>query len=217
MTEEKTFMTVSRRAFAFGTAAIAAVAALPAAAQNRLSADDRAVLAQAQTYLQTLASAQGNFVETTGAQRREGRFWIQRPGKMRFEYTNPAGLLVVSDGNNVKRYDPRLNVFRQVPLRLTPLSVFLARNVRLDQGVQITRVTRMDSGAFAITARDDQRPNDGSVILSFAGNPVRLHEWTITDAQGTRTRTQLTSLEPASGLAASLFQLSDPTRRPRRN
>ena len=210
-------MTVSRRAFAFGTAAIAAVAALPAAAQNRLSADDRAVLAQAQTYLQTLASAQGNFVETTGAQRREGRFWIQRPGKMRFEYTNPAGLLVVSDGNNVKRYDPRLNVFRQVPLRLTPLSVFLARNVRLDQGVQITRVTRMDSGAFAITARDDQRPNDGSVILSFAGNPVRLHEWTITDAQGTRTRTQLTSLEPASGLAASLFQLSDPTRRPRRN
>jgi len=124
---------LSRRAFAVGTAAIAALAAVPAAAQNRLSADDRAVLAQAQAYLQGLTSAQGNFVETTGAQRREGRFWIQRPGKMRFEYTNPAGLLVVSDGNNVKRFDPRLNVFRQVPLRLTPLSVFLARNVRLDQ------------------------------------------------------------------------------------
>lgn len=210
-------MTVSRRAFALGTAAMAAVAALPAAAQSNLSADDRAVLAQAQTYLQNLASAQGNFVETTGAQRREGRFWLQRPGKMRFEYTNPAGLLVVSDGSNVKRFDPRLNVFRQVPLRLTPLSVFLARNVRLDQGVQISRVTRMASGAFAITARDARRPNEGSVILSFAGNPIRLHEWTITDAQGTRTRTQLTSLQPASGLAASLFQLSDPTRRPRRS
>lgn len=209
-------MTVSRRAFALGSAALAAVAAMPAAAQNRLSAEDRAVLAQAQTYLQGLTSAQGTFVETTGAQRREGRFFLQRPGKMRFEYTNPAGLLVVSDGANVKRYDPRLNVFRQVPLRLTPLSVFLARNVRLDQGVRITRVTRMDSGAFAITARDDQRPNDGSVILSFAGSPLRLHEWTITDAQGTRTRTQLTSLQPASGLAASLFQLSDPTRRTRR-
>jgi len=207
---------LSRRAFAVGTAAIAALAAVPAAAQNRLSADDRAVLAQAQAYLQGLTSAQGNFVETTGAQRREGRFWIQRPGKMRFEYTNPAGLLVVSDGNNVKRFDPRLNVFRQVPLRLTPLSVFLARNVRLDQGVQITQVTRMESGAFAITARDDKRPNDGSVILSFAGSPARLREWTITDAQGTRTRTQLISFEPAPGLAASLFQLSDPTRRPRR-
>ena len=215
---EKTQMTVSRRAFAFGTAANAAVAAMPASAQGALSAEDRAVLAQAQTYLQGLTSAQGNFVETgPGGQTRRGRFYLQRPGKMRFEYTDPAGLLVVSDGSNVKRYDPRLNVFRQVPLSATPLSTFLARTVRLDQGVRIDRVTRMQSGAFAITARDQDRPNEGSVILAFAGSPLRLQEWTITDAQGARTRTQLTSLAPASGLAASLFQLRDPTRRPGRN
>lgn len=210
-------MTVSRRAFALGSAALAAVAALPAHAQSGLSAEDRAVLQRAQTYLQNLTSAQGTFVETSGAQRREGRFWLQRPGKMRFEYTRPEGLLVVSDGSNVKRYDPRLDVFRQVPLSQTPLSTFLARNVRLDQGVRIDRITRMQSGAFAIVARDSRRPNDGQVILSFAGDPLRLHEWTIVDAQGARTRTQLTSLRPASGLSSSLFQLRDPTRRPRRN
>ena len=211
-------MTVSRRALGLGFAAVAAVAALPAAAQSGLSAADRATLAQAQTYLQNLTSAQGNFVETgPGGQRRTGRFWLQRPGKMRFEYTDPAGLLVVSDGNNVKRYDPRLNVFRQVPLGATPLSTFLARNVRLDQGVRIDRVTRMQSGAFAITARDSRNPNEGSVILAFAGSPLRLQEWTITDAQGSRTRTQLTSLANAPGLAASLFQLRDPTRRPGRD
>ena len=211
-------MTVSRRALGLGFAAVAAVAALPAAAQSGLSAADRATMAQAQTYLQNLTSAQGNFVETgPGGQRRTGRFWLQRPGKMRFEYTDPAGLLVVSDGNNVKRYDPRLNVFRQVPLGATPLSTFLARNVRLDQGVRIDRVTRMQSGAFAITARDSRNPNEGSVILAFAGSPLRLQEWTITDAQGSRTRTQLTSLANASGLAASLFQLRDPTRRPGRD
>ncbi len=211
-------MTVSRRALGFGFAAVAALAAMPAAAQAGLSAADRATLAQAQAYLQALTSAQGNFVETgPGGQRRTGRFWLQRPGKMRFEYTDPAGLLVVSDGSNVKRYDPRLNVFRQVPLSATPLSTFLARNVRLDQGVRIDRVTRMASGAFAITARDSGKPNEGSVILAFAGSPLRLQEWTITDPQGARTRTQLTSLTPASGLAASLFQLRDPTRRPGRN
>jgi outer membrane lipoprotein-sorting protein len=215
-------MTLSRRDLGFGLAALtamgASLAALPAAAQSGLSAEDRATLATAQTYLQTLTSAQGTFVETgAGGQRREGLFYLQRPGRMRFEYTNPAGLLVVSDGNNVKRYDPRLNVFRQVPLGATPLSTFLARNVRLDQGVRIDRVTRMQSGAFAITARDSNRPDDGSVILAFAGSPMRLQEWTITDASGARTRTQLTTLTPASGLAASLFRLTDPTRRPGRN
>jgi len=215
-------MTLSRRDLGFGLAALtamgASLAALPATAQSGLSAEDRATLATAQTYLQNLTSAQGTFVETgAGGQRREGLFYLQRPGRMRFEYTNPAGLLVVSDGNNVKRYDPRLNVFRQVPLGATPLSTFLARNVRLDQGVRIDRVTRMQSGAFAITARDSNRPDDGSVILAFAGSPMRLQEWTITDASGARTRTQLTTLTPASGLAASLFRLTDPTRRPGRN
>jgi outer membrane lipoprotein-sorting protein len=213
-------MTVSRRQLALGAGALAAFAALPASAfaQSNLSADDRAVLQQAQAYLQGLTSAQGDFVETgPGGQVRRGKFWLQRPGRMRFEYTDPAGLLVVSNGSNVMRYDPRLEVFRQVPLSQTPLSTFLAREVRLDQGVRIDRVTRMASGAYAITARDSRRPNDGQVILAFAGNPVRLQEWTITDAQGARTRTQLTTLRNAPGLAASLFQLRDPTRRPGRN
>ena len=214
---------LQRRRLLLGAGLVTGFAALgvfagPADAQSNLSAEDRATLQRAQTYLQNLTSAQGTFVETgPGGQRREGRFYLQRPGKMRFEYTDPAGLLVVSDGYNVKRYDPRLEVFRQVPLGATPLSTFLARNVRLDQGVRIDRVTRMSSGAFAITARDSGKPNEGSVILAFAGDPIRLHEWTITDAQGTRTRTQLTSLRPASNLSASLFQLRDPTRRPGRN
>lgn len=211
-------MTVSRRAFGLGSAVVLALAAAPALAQSTLSAEDQAVLRQAQTYLTGLTTAQGTFVETgPNNQRRTGRYYLQRPGKMRFEYTEPAGLLVVADGNNVSRWDPRLNVFRQAPLGQTPLSTFLAREVRLDQGVRIERVTRMDSGAFAITARDAKRPNEGSVILAFAGSPLRLQEWTITDAQGSRTRVQLTTLQPAPGLAASLFQLRDPTRRARRN
>lgn len=209
-------MMLSRRAFGLGAAGLVAIAAAPALAQATLSADDQAVLREAQTYLSGMTSVQGTFVETgPNNQRREGRFWLQRPGKMRFEYTNPAGLLVVADGNNVNRYDPRLNSFRQVPLAQTPLSTFLAREVRLDQGVRIDRVTRMDSGAYAITARDARRPNEGSVILAFAAG--RLQEWTITDAQGARTRLQLTTLQPASGLSASLFQLRDPTRRPSRD
>lgn len=212
-------MTLSRRAF--GLSLVATAVAAPALAQNNgaqsnLSAEDQAVVAQAQGYLQAMTTAQGNFVETgAGGQRREGRFYLQRPGKMRFEYTTPAGLLVVSDGHNVKRYDPRLEVFRQVPLGSTPLSTFLSRNVRLDQGVRIDRVTRMDSGAYALTVRDARRPNEGSVVLAFAGG--RLREWTITDPQGARTRTQLTTLSPAPGLDAGLFRLSDPTRRPGRN
>ena len=91
-------MTISRRAFGFSAAALAIIAAAPASAQSNLSAEDQATLRQAQAYLTALTAAQGNFVETgPGGQRRTGKFWLQRPGKMRFEYTDPAGLLVVAD------------------------------------------------------------------------------------------------------------------------
>ena len=108
-----------RRALLLGAGLVTGFAALgmfdAAQAQSNLSAEDRAVVQRAQTYLQGLTSAQGTFVETgPGGQRREGRFYLQRPGKMRFEYTNPAGLLVVSDGSNVKRYDPRLSEFKRL-------------------------------------------------------------------------------------------------------
>ncbi len=212
-------MTLTRRTLGLSALSMGALAALPASAQTleALSREDNLALGGVQQYLQGLTAAQGTFTETgAGGVTRSGRFYIQRPGKMRFEYTNPAGLLVVSDGSNVMRYDPRLNVFRQVPLGQTPLSTFLGRNVRFDQGVRVDRVVRMQNGGVTITARDARRPNDGQVTLVFGGSPFRLLEWTITDAQGGRTRTQLTSLQPASGLAASLFQLRDPTRRNRR-
>ncbi len=213
-------MTVSRRAFAFGALAapLVGMAVTPAFAQTTLSAEDREALGLAQAYLRGLTAAEGRFTETgAGGQTRSGRFWLQRPGKMRFEYSTPQGLLVVADGNNVMRYDPRLNTFQQVPLSQTPLSTFLSRNVSFDQGVRVDAVTRRPSGAFAVTVRDARRPNEGHAILAFAGTPMRLQEWTVVDAQGSRTRTRLTELRPATGLAASLFQLRDPTRRPGRN
>jgi outer membrane lipoprotein-sorting protein len=211
-------MTISRRHLALGAAAVSLSLAAPALAQSGLSAEDRALVERASTYLTNLTSAQGTFTETgPGGQTHRGRFWLQRPGTMRFEYTTPEGLVVVSDGNNVMRYDPRLDVFRQAPLSQTPLSTFLSRNVRLSEDVRVDRVTRGRNGAFAIVARDRDRPNEGSAVLAFAGSPMRLQEWTIIDPQGQRTRVQLNTLRPASGLSSSLFTLRDPTRRPGRD
>ena len=118
-------MNLSRRAFATGslTLGAAVMAGLPAFAQNNLSAADRETVQRVSAWFQGVRAARGSFVETgPGGRRAEGRYFIQRPGKMRFEYSNPEGLLVVADGNNLMRYDPRLEVFRQAPLSATPLS-----------------------------------------------------------------------------------------------
>ncbi len=195
-----------------------ALVAGPALAQARrapvapLSADDQALVDKATAYLQGLGQVQGRFVQTNGRGTvTRGVVAIKRPGKARFAYDPPSGLLVVSDGHNVSVWDQRLKTFDRYPLSATPLSLFLAKHIRLDQGVAITQVQRV-GGGFSITARDGKKQAEGQVTLTFSDNPVALREWALRDAQGQTTRVAIEGLQSAE-LDNGLFVLRDP--RPR--
>ena len=196
---------------ATGAAPLAIATAAPSAAAN-LSADDRAVVNAASSYLQRLTSARGRFVQTdpNGAVS-QGTFYLRRPGKIRFEYDAPSRLLVVADGSNINISDPRLKTFRQYPQGRTPLSLFLGENVNLDRAA-VSRVNR-SGNSFSITARDPNRRSEGEITLTFANSPVALREWTVTDAQRRQTRVRITSLTPAGSLDNNLFVLRNPNRR----
>lgn len=199
-------MTLSRRALAVGLAA----APLAARAQPALAPADKALVDRAVAYLEGLTEAQGRFVQTDARGRTStGALFLKRPGKARFAYDAPSGLLVVSDGGVVSVQDPRLKTFDQYPLSATPLSLFLARTIRLDRGVAIARVARARDG-FSITARDARRETAGEITLDFIEGPLRLSGWTVLDAQRRPTRISLIALERASGLDRALFVLKDP-------
>jgi len=174
--------------------------------QPNFNAADKARIARATAYLQHLSGAEGRFEQTDDRGRTvEGKWFLQRPGKIRFEYDPPSSLLVVSDGRQVKTWDPRLQAFNAYPLSETPLSLFLDKTIRFDQGVIITEVTSNATG-FMLKARSRNKSVDGSVKLQFdqAGDgPVALRQWTITDPQGKATTVRLLSLgdsHPAPGL-----------------
>jgi len=195
----------------FSSQALAqASAKRPAIANQNLSAQDRALVDQASAYLEALGQAKGRFVQTDprGSQTR-GDLYLQRPGKMRFEYDPPQGLLVVSDGYNVSVADSRLKTFEKYPLGATPLALLLARHVSRDKGVVIDQVIRSADG-FSITAHDGRKQAEGRIRLVFSNAPLALRSWTVTDAQGQSTRIDISELKTASGLSASLFQLKDP-------
>jgi len=204
-------MTDTRRSLILAAGALLLPGA--ALAQSKLSAEDGALVQQASDYLQGLTKAKGRFTQTSarGAVTR-GTLYISRPGKARFAYDAPSNLLVVSDGYNVSVWDARLKTFDRYPLGATPLSLLLAKSIRLDQGVVITGVRRFSDG-FAITAKDGKRQAEGQITLSFSSNPVALREWSLVDGQGSTTRVTLNSLEKVSTLDGGLFVLRDP--RPR--
>ena len=190
------------------------LAALASPAFAQLAPADQALADKAVAYLEGLKEAQGRFVQTDNrGATTQGKIFIKRPGKARFEYEAPSGLLVVADGLNVSLFDARLKTFDRTLLRATPLNLFLARRVRLDGGVRITRVAQLADG-FSITAEDVKRETRGSITLNFSNNPVGLLGWTVNDARGSSTRVRLTEFRPTSGLDSKLFLLRDPRPQP---
>src|SRR5262249_27650373 len=121
-------------------AALAAALALPAAGQQlrpRMVAVDPpaaapaavvldgaardAALAQANGVLNAVTRLQGRFVQNSpDGSVAAGAFYLQRPGKLRFEYDPPARMLIVSDGTVVALRDTALRTTDRTPLRSTP-------------------------------------------------------------------------------------------------
>ena len=203
-------LTTRRRLLASGLAAALPAGALAQPAPPRLSPDDRALVDRAVAYLEGLGEARARFVQVDarGAVSR-GALWLKRPGKARFAYDPPSGLLVVSNGATVAVADSRLKTFDSYPLVATPLSLFLAKTIRLDRGVQVTRVARQGDG-FSLTARDGRKETAGELSLTFSNAPLALLGWSVTDAQGRITRVRLQGLASAPGLDPGLFVLDDP-------
>lgn len=202
-------MPTRRRLLVLSAVALSPLSAL-AAPPAALSAEDQALVDKAVAYLQGLTEAHGRFIQSDGrGGPTGGELFLKRPGKARFAYDAPSGLLVVSDGGTVARVDNRLKTYDAFPLAATPLSLLLAKTIRLDKGVQVTRVTRAADG-FSVAARDGKKETAGQITLTFTDNPMSLAGWTVTDAQSHTTQIRITGLERTSGLDPALFVLKDP-------
>lgn len=203
--------------------AIALALAAPAAAQElrprlaeaaaplvTLEGAERAeALAQVNRTLNAAQRLQGRFVQSSpDGSRAAGAFYMQRPGRLRFEYDPPATLLIVADGSVVAMRDTALRTTERTPLRSTPLHLILAETVDLERSARIVRVSR--SGDWlVVTARDRAGQTDGTITLHFAGPEAQLRSWDVVDATGARTRIALTDLTQPASLDRGLFRLDD--------
>ncbi len=200
-----------------GLACSATVAAQPAPAPGPeaspvadLSPGERAAVAEAAACLDQLRSAEGRFVQTSADGRQAtGRFWLLRPGRARFDYDPPSGLQIASDGRLVSVIDRRLKTVHNYPLGVTPLGIFLARDIRLDRRVQVVRVVDRAT-ALSVTVRAAKDPGHGQITLEFARGPMRLTGWTLTDARGQSVQVSLIGLKESPAMPKSFFDPPDP-------
>jgi outer membrane lipoprotein-sorting protein len=204
-----TFLTLSARLLA-PVAAIAALGGTAAVAQT-------SALGQVQRTLSATQSMTADFVQTDTRNRSvRGTLQLQRPGKIRFEYGGGANMLMVANGRNLTFVDYDVGQKSSWPIARSPLSVLLSPNPDLGRIAQLLPTS--DSRVVLVRARDNRRPEFGTLILAFVKSPgapggLLLEGWTAIDAQNKRTTVKLANQRFNVAVPDSAFTYAEPKKR----
>lgn len=189
---------------------LAALAALMIATPA-MAADNTAEIARVEQYLSQLTTVVADFsqVDANGGLS-EGKFYLKRPGKMRWQYAPPTPILLVSDGKVIVYYDAELDQVNYVPMDDT-LAGFLAKPV-ITLNSDTTKLTQFSAKDDIIRATVIQKakPDEGSLTLEFSDAPLQLRQMRIADASGQQTSIQLQNAAFGTVLPNSLFKFEDP-------
>jgi outer membrane lipoprotein-sorting protein len=199
-----------RRTLLSALAISAAFPLLARAQGTALSAQDQADVARVQAYLNTITTLKARFQQIApDGGLSGGEAWIDRPGRMRFQYDPPAPFLLVGGHGLLVFHDSQLQQTSNIPIGRTPLGLLLSDNLKLSGDVTVTRVERYP-GQLQVTLLRTATPGDGTLTLIFADNPLALRSWRVVDAQRRETRVALFDVQLGGHFDQSLFSFVDP-------
>lgn len=165
---------------------------------------------EAEAYLQSLDTAKARFLLTAADGTQQiGTFYLDRPGKLRFQYDPPLQDFIVADGILIYFYDAQLGEQSNAPIGQTLADFLLREDIRLGGDVTVTRVMR-GGGLLQVTVVQTNDPGAGSMTLGFEENPVKLKKWRIVDPQAQTVEVELFQLQTGVQLDSSLFVYHDP-------
>lgn len=181
----------------------------PPSRHIEFSEADRADLDRVSTYLNSMRTLQGDFVQIgPNGELDQGRFYLQKPGKLRFEYQPPSPMLIVSDGRWVGVSNSKMKTTDRYPLSSLPFDMLLDDKIDLRHESSIMRVVHQ-SGTLVIEARTSRNRSKPNIAITFADPQLELRQWTIIDDQGLPTTVALRNLQTGVALNDSLFVIRD--------
>ncbi|MGD9502658.1 MAG: outer membrane lipoprotein carrier protein LolA [Methyloceanibacter sp.] len=168
--------------------------------------DQTEAIARVNAYFNGITNLQGSFqqVDSTNKQS-SGRFYVQRPGKIRFDYAPPSALRIIADGSHLAIEDSDLKTVEKYPIQSTPFKLLLSESVDIANDARIVGVETQE-GLLAVTLEDKSGDAAGTIKLVFQNGPeLQLKEWSITDAQNLTTRVIVSDVVPGRKVAADFF------------
>ncbi len=186
----------------------------PAAANAKVSASgldaqQRAKVEKINGYLTSVHTLVGDFVQVgPDGRRSDGKFYLQKPGRMRFEYNSPNPLELIADGKSVAIRDRKLATQDLLLLSQTPLRFLLSEKIDLLKEGNLVNVFSDDTFITVVIEEKQALGGTHRLNLMFNTTDAQLKQWTVTDPQGFDTTVALYNLDTSSKPDPGLFRIN---------
>ena len=183
----------------------------PSARAAAFDDKQRALLDRISLYLSSVQTMVGNFVQIgPDGGRTEGTFYIQKPGRVRFEYNPPSPIDIIADGSSVVVRDRKLATQDLYPLSQTPLRYLLADRINLIRDTDVVSVTADDTFATVVIEEKELAIGTSRLMMMFDAKDLTLKQWTVTDPQGYDTTVAVYNLDTTKKPDPDLFVINYP-------
>ncbi len=176
-------------------------------AEARIGKNDKAAVAKISKHFSSVPSMAGEFIQFgPNGEQTGGKFYLQRPGKIRFDYAKPSPILVKADGKTVGINNKKLKTWDFYPLRKTPLRLLLSD--RIDVNDKSIKSVKREADLTTVVLGNKSIFGDSKITLMFDPKNYELRQWTITDDQGKDTSVMIFNVKKNVKLSKRLFRMN---------
>ena len=191
----------------------AVTGATPAAPGPRsataFDAAQRAAVERVNAYLNSMGFLVGDFVQVgPDGSRTNGNFYLQKPGKIRFEYNPPSPVELIANGSAIAVRDRKLATQDIYPLSQTPLRFLLAEKMDLLRDANVVGVSQDELFISVVIEEKTAVTGTHRLMIMFGVQDNQLKQWTITDPQGYDTTIAIYNLDASRRPDPRLFVIN---------
>ncbi|AZO45625.1 outer membrane lipoprotein carrier protein LolA [Mesorhizobium sp. M7D.F.Ca.US.005.01.1.1] len=157
-------------------------------------------------HFSSVKSMSGDFVQSgPRAERTSGRFFLQRPGRIRFNYAGQSGVSVIADGKSLVVYNKKLKTSRLYAPSKTPLKLLLDNQV--DFSGNRLKSIKEDGAQVVVKLADKSAFGNSNITMVFDRKSLDLRRWSLTDEKGLTTTVTITNVKQGVPAPANTFTI----------
>lgn len=166
--------------------------------------------ADIEAYLNGLTTVVADFLQTDSAGKiSDGKFFLKRPGKLRWQYNPPVPVLIVGNGNTLSYVDLELNQVSRASADAS-LSAFLSRPHISFKSKDVNVVAfGSKAGATRISLQRPGHADEGTLTLVFDEHPLVLRKMEVVDSTGKTTIISFHNVRQGEQLSDQLFYVDE--------